>query len=377
MSENVDRIPVCRPYLWGKEIEYVQRALERCEISSAGEFVPRFEEEFAAYCGARFGVACMNGTAACHLAFAAAGIGAGDEVICPTFTMMSPIFALLYLGAVPRFVDADATWTMDPAQVEAAVTERTRAILAVHIYGHPCDMDALRRIADRRGLLLLEDAAEAHGAEVRGRRIGDHALVSAFSFYANKIVTTGEGGVVVTSDQAVADRLRALRNLCFGSTPETRFIHTGIGFQYRMTNLQAALGVAQVEHIDEAVAAKVQIADRYDRLLAEVVGIERPPRSDWARNVFWVYGVLVAEARFGMSRLELQRRLAELGVETRTFFYPAHRQPMFAADRHPATPVADRLWDAGLYLPSYIGMGDATIDRVVTAIREIRDRASR
>ena len=367
------KIPFCIPHLWGNELEYLRQALAAGELSSSGRFVARLEEAFAAFCRAPHAIACMNGTVACQLAWAAAGIGAGDEVICPAFTMMSPIFALLHLGARPRFVDADATWQLDPALVEAAITERTRAILAVHIYGHPCDMDALRRIADRRGLLLLEDAAEAHGGEVRGRRTGALGDVSAFSFYANKIVTTGEGGIVVTSDPEIAARARSLRNLAFGDTAETRFIHKGVGFQFRMSNLQAAVGVAQLEHIDEAIAQKIWIADRYGERLAAVRGLVLPPRSDWARNVFWVYGVLVTE-EFGVTRVELARVLAEQGIETRTFFYPAHRQVMFADQPHPPMPWSDRLWEQGLYLPSYIGMTEDTIERVVNAIVEAGPR---
>ncbi len=375
--EPSEKIPVCIPHLWGNEMRYVREAMEAAEISSFGRFVPRFEELFAAICNARFAVACMNGTAACQLAWAAAGIGPGDEVICPSFTMMAPIFSLLHLGARPRFVDADATWQIDPALVDAAVTPNTRAIMAVHIYGHPCDMDALREIADRRRLILLEDAAEAHGGEVRGKRTGSLGDVAAFSFYANKIVTTGEGGIVVTSDPAIAARARSLRNLELGDTNDTRFIHKGVGFQFRMTNLQAAIGVAQLEHIDDAIAQKIAIADRYDEALASVPGISRPPRSDWARNVFWVYGVLVDERAFGMSRTELAHRLAERGIDTRTFFYPAHRQTMFAGTEHPAMPWSDRLWEQGLYLPSYIGMGEQRIARVADAIAEIAEARRR
>jgi perosamine synthetase len=373
------RIPVSQPYQWGNEIPYVTKAMRENWISSAGEFLERFEKAFAAFCGCQYGIACMNGTVACHLAFEAAGIGPGDEVICPDFTMMAPVFSLLYLGAKPVFVDADEkSWTIDVDKIEAAITKKTKAILAVHIYGHPCDMDAIDKIAVKHGLTVLEDAAEAHGATVRGRRAGGLSRAAAFSFYANKNITTGEGGMVVTNDAGVASRARSLKNLCLGKTPDTRFIHEGIGHQYRMTNLQAAIGCAQMEHADEAVAAKIDIARKYNAALAGIPGLTLPPECAWAKNVYWVYGVLVEDA-FGMSRLDTQRRLDALGVETRTFFYPTHRQSMFPALTEGESlrrfPVSNRLWERGFYIPSYIGMGDDVIARVAEAIRSLRKGA--
>ena len=374
----MSRIPVSQPHLWGNELKYVTRAIETTWISSAGEYLEKFEKAFAAFCGVRHGIAVMNGTVACHVAFAASGIGPGDEVICPDFTMMAPVFSLLYLGATPAFVDADeGSWTIDVAKIEAAITKRTKAILAVHIYGHPCDMDAIHAVARKHGLIVLEDAAEAHGATCRGKKIGGLGRAAAFSFYANKIVTTGEGGMVVTDDDAVAAKARSLKNLCLGKQAETRFIHEGVGFQYRMTNLQAAIGAAQMEHAAEAVAAKVAIAKRYHQRLAGIPGLTLPPTRDWATNVFWVYGVLVEDA-FGMPRLELQRRLEQEGIETRTFFHPSHAQSMFPrlspAESRARFPVSWRLWERGLYIPSYIGMGDDVIDRVADAIRRIQKR---
>jgi perosamine synthetase len=374
------RIPVSQPHQWGNEIPYVTKALRENWISSAGEFLERFEKAFANYCGVKHGIACVNGTVACHLAFAAAGIGAGDEVICPDFTMMAPVFSLVYLGATPVFVDADErSWTIDVSKIESAITKKTKAILAVHIYGHPCDMDAIHRIAKKHGLLVLEDAAEAHGADVEvggaRRRVGSLSRAAAFSFYANKNITTGEGGMVVTDDGEVAARLRSLKNLCLGKTPETRFIHDGIGFQYRMTNLQAAIGCAQMEHADDARAAKIAIAKKYNESLAGIPGLTTPPESPWATNVYWVYGILVEDA-FGIPRIELQRRLEAEGIETRTFFYPSHRQKMFPqlseADSRARFAVSWRLWERGLYIPSYIGMGDGVIARVADAIRGIQ-----
>lgn len=373
---TASRIPVSQPYQWGHEIPYVTQAMTDNWISSAGEFLDRFEREFAKYCHVRHGVACANGTVACHLAFAAAGIGKGDEVLCPDFTMMAPVFSLLYLGAVPVFVDADErSWTLDVTKIEEKITHRTKAILAVHIYGHPCDMESIRRIAKKYNLIVLEDAAEAHGSDCKvdgtWQRVGSLGRAAAFSFYANKNITTGEGGMVVTDDDAVAARLRSLKNLCLGKTNETRFIHEGIGFQYRMTNLQAAIGCAQMEHADDARAAKIAIAEKYHRALAGIPGLELPPQCEWARNVYWVYGVLVGDD-FGMGRVDLQKKLAEQGIETRTFFYPTHKQKMFPPQSSTGFPVSCRLWERGLYIPSYIGMGDDVIDRVATTIRKIQ-----
>ncbi|MBI3817177.1 MAG: DegT/DnrJ/EryC1/StrS family aminotransferase [Planctomycetes bacterium] len=376
------RIPVSQPYQWGNEIPYVTKALRDNWISSAGEFLGRFETEFAKYCNVRHGVACVNGTVACHLAFAAAGIGPGDEVICPDFTMMAPVFSIMYLGAKPVFVDADArSWTIDVTKIEAAITYKTKAILAVHIYGHPCDMESILRIAKKYNLTVLEDAAEAHGADVQiggeWRRAGGIGLAAAFSFYANKNITTGEGGMVVTDDDGIAERVRSLKNLRLGNTNETRFIHDGVGYQYRMTNLHAAIGCAQMEHADDARAAKIAIAEQYHSLLANIPGVALPPSCEWGRNVYWVYGILI-EDEFGVGRAETQRRLAAEGIETRTFFYPSHRQPhliqqkALAPSPDDAFPVSNRLWERGLYIPSYIGMGDAAIERVAAAIRAIR-----
>lgn len=383
MTETTQsRVPVSQPYQWGNEIAYVTKALKDNWISSAGEFLERFEREFAKYCNVKHAVACVNGTVACHLAFAAAGIGEGDEVICPDFTMMAPVFSLVYLGAKPVFVDADErSWTIDVTKIESAITYKTKAILAVHIYGHPCDMESIHRIAKKYNLIVLEDAAEAHGAEilVNGRlhRAGSLSKTAAFSFYANKNITTGEGGMVTTDDDACAAKLRSLKNLCLGKTNETRFIHDGVGYQYRMTNLHAAVGCAQMEHADEARAAKISIGEKYNQLLKDVPGVTLPPSNSWATNVYWVYGILV-EDEFGLPRQEAQRRLAERGIETRTFFYPTHRQPnliqqkVFAPRADADFTISNRLWERGFYIPSYIGMEDSVIERVAAAIRSIR-----
>jgi perosamine synthetase len=370
------RIPVCEPWFWGNEQRYVNEALDSRWISSAGRFLTTFEEQFASYCGVAHGVAVANGTVALHLALLAAGIRPGDEVLVADFVMFSPVLAIVQAGARPVFVDAEPdTWTMDPAQVERCITPRTRALLAVHTYGHPCDMDALGAIARRHGLVLIEDAAEAHGATVRGRRCGSLAALACFSFYANKIITTGEGGMVVTDDAALAAHLRSHRNLCFGSGPQ-RYLHEDFGYNYRLTNLQAALGVAQLEHVAAAVARKRAIAMRYNELLADVPGLTLPVERDWATNVYWVYGILVGP-QFGCSRDELMSRLDSEGIETRPFFTGMHRQSLMQPYLTPggAWPVSARLGACGLYLPSYMHLSEEQLQRVAGAVRAAARRA--
>ena len=371
------RIPVCEPYLGGREAEYVLECLKTNWISSAGTYLTQFEQSFARYCGCAHGVATTSGTTALHLAVAAAGLGPGDEIIMPTFTIAATVFAALYTGARPVLVDADPqTWTLRVDQVAAKIGPRTRAIMPVHVYGHPCDMDPLVELADRHDLWLIEDAAEAHGAEYRGKKCGSFGDAACFSFYANKIVSTGEGGMVLTDDDGLAERCRSLKNLAFNR--ERRFLHDAIGFNYRMTNIQAALGLAQVEQIEDAVDRRRQHAASYNRLLADVEGLQLPIERPGVRNVYWMYGVLVEEG-FGCSRDELMRELAERGVETRTFFIPMHEQPLFHRQglfRDERYPVASNIGRRGLYLPSSTGLSDADIAYVVEAVREVQ-RAAR
>ena len=365
------RIPVCEPSLDGNELAYVTDAVRSGWISSGGEYLKRFEEGFAAYVGVGHGIGTTSGTTALHLALAALGVGPGDEVIIPDFTMIASAFAVCYCGAMPVFVDADPeTWNMDVAHVAARIGPRTKAIMAVHIYGHPTDMDPLLALAKDRGIPVLEDAAEAHGAEYKGRRCGSIGDLAAFSFYANKAITTGEGGMVVTSDAALADECRSLRNLSFPRTGGRVYLHDRIGFNYRMSNLQGALGLAQLERIDTYVAARRAHAARYTDRLAGVAAIQLPVERPWAKNSYWMYGIVLRDgARIG--RDELAGRLAREGIETRPFFQPMHVQPAllrYGAKPTGSYPVADRLAARGLYLPSGSGLVDAAIDRVCERI---------
>ncbi len=374
-------IAVNEPLLGERELEYVAQCVRSGWVSSAGEFISRFEDGWAGYCGRGHGVAVANGTVALELAVACLDLAPGDEVILPTFTIVSCAVAVVASGGVPVLVDSDPeTWCLDVGLLEAKITPRTRAIMPVHIYGHPVDMDPLLELAERHRLAVVEDAAEAHGAEylsrranVAGRwqRCGSFGTMSCFSFYANKPVTTGEGGMVLTDDPALAQRLRSLRNLCF--QPHRRFEHEELGTNARLTNLQAALGVAQLERIDEIVARKREIGRRYSHLLAGIPGVQLPTERGWARGVYWMFGLVLDEAT-GLDAASCAERLLERGVETRPFFLGMHEQPalrrlgLFAGERY---PVAERLARQGLYLPSGLALTDEQIERVAAEVREV------
>ncbi len=367
-------IPVCEPTLLGREAEYVGDCLKTNWISSGGKYIGLFEEAFAGFCGAKYCVSCSSGTAALHLALAALEIGPGDEVIIPSFAMIAVGNAVIYTGATPRFVDSSReTWTMDPGQVAAAVGSRTRAIIAMHTYGHPVDMDPLLDIGESRGIAIIEDSAEAHGAEYKGRRCGSIGLMSAFSFYGNKILTTGEGGAVTTSDAALAARLRSLKNHCFGAP---RFLHEDVGFNYRMTNIQAAIGLAQTETAEKLVEMRRQNAASYNRLLAGTPGVETPPQAPWAKSSYWMYGVVLGP-EFPAGRDQAMAELRRRGIGTRPFFHPLHLQPAYSKlkagrpDASGAMPVAEELGAGGLYLPSSSHLDSVQIKTVADAIREV------
>jgi len=365
-------LPVCSPSLDGNEERYLLDALHSGWISSAGEYVRRFEEGFAAWCGVRFGIGTTSGTTALHLALRALGVGPGDEVVLPDFTMAASLFAVLYVGATPVFVDVEPdTWNLDPAQLDGAITPRTRAVMPVHIYGHPCDMDPILSAAGRHGVAVVEDAAEAHGAEYRGRRCGSFGVVNAFSFFANKILTTGEGGMVVTDDESLAERCRYFRNLCFPLTGGRDYVHDDLGYNYRLTNLQAAVGVAQLERADALVERRRAVALRYSERLRGVPGLQLPVERPGVRNVFWMYGIVVDEAAYGMGRDALAEALRREGIDSRPFFSPLHRQKVLG--RCGVTvggefPVTERIAAGGLYLPTGPVITGKQIDRVADAV---------
>jgi perosamine synthetase len=374
-------IPVNEPLLTARDAELVTECVRTGWVSSAGRFIDAFERQWAAYCGRKYGIAVCNGTAALQLAVAALGLEPGDEVILPTFTIISCALAVVQAGGVLVLVDSDPqTWTMDVDAVAARITPRTKAIMPVHIYGHPVDMDPILEIAERHGLAVIEDAAEAHGAEYLSRRSGDadawrrcggFGALSCFSFYGNKLVTTGEGGMVLTDDQALAAKARSLRNLCFH--PDRRYYHEALGFNFRMTNLQAALGLSQLERMEAIVAKKRWMGHEYTRRLQDIPSLQLPPEETWARSVYWMYGMVVSKDT-GMCATDLARELAERGVETRPFFLGMHEQPVFKQRgwfRNESYPVAERLATQGLYLPSGMALTDDQLQQVVHAVRAV------
>jgi perosamine synthetase len=369
-------IPVCEPLLGGNEEKYVLDCLKSNWISSGGSYLKKFEEGFAEYCGVKHGIAVCNGTVALHLAYAALGIRPDDEVIMPTLTISSTVFATMYCGAKPVFVDVEAdTWNMNPAQLEKKITKKTKAIVPVHMYGHPCDMDSIMSIARRHRIAVIEDAAEAHGAQYKDKMVGSFGKLSCFSFYSNKIITCGEGGMVLTNDDKLAAKCRAMKNLSF--LPEKRFWHKDIGFNYRMTNIQAAIGLAQLEQIDEMITRRRYNASLYNQALSGIGGLVLPTERPDVRNVYWMYGIIVDKS-FGISRDVLMKKLSDKGIETRTFFIPMHNQPVLKkrgiADKG-KYPISKRLGRDGFYLPSGSGLRPKDIEYITDVLKAIKKKA--
>ncbi|MDD5129522.1 MAG: DegT/DnrJ/EryC1/StrS family aminotransferase [Candidatus Omnitrophica bacterium] len=363
-------IPVNQPLLNGREKELLAECINSGWISSDGPFVGKFEQLFSAYIGVDHGVAVCNGTVALETALFAAGINKGDEVILPAFTIISCVLAVLRLGAVPVLVDVEPdTWNMDVAQIESKITSKTKGIMPVHIYGHPVDMDPLMQIAKKYKLIVIEDAAEAHGAEYKHQKCGSIGHIAAFSFYANKIITTGEGGMVLTKNKEMAERARSYRNLCF--RPEKRFYHTELGNNYRMTNLQAAVGVAQIERIEEFVGIKRNLGEYYKEKFSLINGIKTQVEKPWAKTVYWMYCIELADS-LGVNADDLMVALKQKGIEARPFFLGMHQQPvlqqlgLFAGEKY---PVTERISRQGLYLPSGLALKEAQIDEVVSAVK--------
>lgn len=365
-------IPVNEPSIGDRELECVTECLRTGWVSSAGHFLKDFEESWAEYCGMAYGVAVCNGTAALDAAVSCLSLGAGNEVVMPSLTIISCAQAVVRHGARPVLVDCDPdTWCMDVEAVRRAVTSATRAIMVVHMYGHPVDMDPIRVIARDHGLAVIEDAAEAHGAEYKGHRCGSLGDISVFSFYANKVITTGEGGMLLTDDERYAAHARAYRNLCFEAG--RRFYHTRLGQNYRMTNVQAAIGLAQLERVDELIAHKRSMAAAYSARLAGVPGLQLPTERDWARSNFWMYALVIDEST-GMTGDLFSSRLRERGIDTRPFFLGMHEQPafhrlgLFGGERY---PVTERVSRQGVYLPSGNALTMGQVEEVCAAVREI------
>ncbi len=368
-----DFIPVNMPLLDGNEKKYLTQCIETGWISSEGPFIKDFEQKFANRMGRKHGIAVSNGTAAIDAAVEALGLGPGDEVIMPTFTIISCISQIVRNGAKPVLIDCDPlTWNMDVSQIEVQVTPRTKAIMIVHIFGLPVDVDPVLDIAKRYGLKVIEDAAEAHGQSYKGKPCGSFGDISTFSFYPNKHITTGEGGMILCDDDILAEECRSLRNLCFQANK--RFVHERLGWNLRMTNMQAALGVAQLERLEEFVERKRKMGERYTEMFASLEGVQLPvPRTDYAENIYWVYGLLINES-FGMDSETAMRQLAEKGVGTRPFFYPMHQQPVLKRMGYfdgASLPVSERLYRQGFYIPSGMALTAEQIERVADAVQTV------
>jgi perosamine synthetase len=367
---------VAAPWLAGNEEAYALDAIRSTWIASSGPYLDRFEREFAERCGTRAAVAAVNGTAALHLAMVAMEVGPGDDVIVPSLTYVATANAVHYTGATPRFVDVSPeTWCLDPVAVEAAITPATRGIIAVHLYGHPADMDALQAVADRHGLWLIEDAAEAHGSRYRNRPVGGLGAIGVFSFYGNKIVTSGEGGALTVDDPDLEARIRLFRGQ--GMDPDRRYWFPVVGFNYRMTNVASAILCAQLERFDEIVLARQRVFDGYRARLSGIDGIGFQPVADWAEPAPWLFCITVDASAFGRTRDQLMLELDGAGIETRPFFEPLHRLPPYAAQADIELPVTLDLAASGMNLPTFAALGEADLDRVALAIRDAGARPQR
>jgi perosamine synthetase len=367
------QIPVNIPLLNGNEEKYLLECIRTGWISSEGPFVRKFEKAFAERVGRKFAISVCNGSAALEVATAALDIKEGDEVILPTFTIISCAAPIVRAGARPVVIDSDPlTWNMDVSKIEKRITERTKAIMVVHIYGLPVDISPVLGLAEKYNLKVIEDAAEAIGQTYKNKPCGSFGDISTFSFYPNKHVTTGEGGMVVTDDQELAEQCRSLRNLCF--LPEKRFIHKSLGWNFRMTNLQAALGMAQLERLDEHIRRKRQIGRLYNRLLENVPGLQLPlENTSYAENIYWVYGIVLGE-RVPFDAEQAMQQLSEMGIGTRPFFWPMHEQPVFRRMNlfeYETYPVAERLARRGFYIPSGLSLTDKQIEQAAQCIKDI------
>lgn len=367
----MDFIPVNEPLLNGNEKKYLCECIDTGWISSEGPFVKEFEQKMSATAGRKYGVAVSNGTAALEVAVQALGIGVGDEVIMPTFTIISCAMAVTKVGAVPVLVDSDMhTWNMKVEEIEAKITPRTKAIMIVHLYGLPVAVDEILALAKKYNLKVIEDAAEMHGQTYKGKPCGSFGDISTFSFYPNKHITTGEGGMVVTDDEELAERCRMLRNLCFRK--DIRYVHDEISDNYRFTNLQAAVGLAQLERLDEFVARKRAMGKYYTERLQDIDGLILPiEKTDYADNIYWVYGI-VLDRDIQVDNKTVQKFLAEEGIGSRTFFWCMHEQPVYQRQRlfdNETYPNAEYLARKGFYIPSGLALTQEQMDRVVVGLR--------
>ena len=370
-------IPVCEPYLNGNEVKYVTDAVSTGWISSSGSYVKQFEDSFSKYCDCKYGVAVCNGTVAIHLALVALGIGKGDEVIIPSFTMIATAFAVCYTGATPVFVDADKdTWNIDVDKIEEKITDKTKAIIPVHIFGNPCEMDRITEIANKHNLFVIEDAAEAHGAEYKGKKTGSFSDISCFSFFANKNITTGEGGMVVMNNEDNYKKAKYYKNVCFPVDSPRTYLHDNIGFNYRMSNLHAAIGLAQTEKADEYRDMRIRNANLYKKYLLDVPGIIFQKDTKDSLNVHWMNTIVIDKEQYGHDKDELVTHLKENNIETRLLFMSMSKQKSlidYGCDCSDNYPVTDWLSDNGFYLPSASSLTEDDIKYICDVIKEFQN----
>ena len=365
-------IPVNEPLIGEKEFTYVNECLKTGWISSGGKFITEFEEKFAAYINKKHGIAVNNGTNALILALRVLDLPRGTEVIMPTFTIISCALACIYNNLKPVLVDCDVdTWNMNVSQIEEKITNKTKVIMVVHVYGHPVEMNSVIEMAKKYNLYIVEDAAEAIGAEYKGQKCGIFGDLSCFSFYANKTITTGEGGMVLTDDDKLAEKLRRLRNL--GFIPQHRFYHEELGYNFRMTNIQAAIGLAQLERIEEHINIKRKIGKLYTEFLKHILYLQLPVEKEWAKNIYWMYGIVLDE-KTRVNAEGFGKKLLRNGIQTRPFFLGMHEQPAFHKmglfiNEH--YPVAERIAKQGLYLPSGLTLKEKEIKKIAKAMEKI------
>lgn len=363
-------VPVNIPLLDGNEKKYLNECIDTGWISSEGPFVQALENHLAKKVNREYGIAVCNGTVALELAVKALGIEKGDEVILPTFTIISCALAIIRAGATPVLVDSDPdTWNMDVTQIESKITSRTRAIMVVHIYGLPVDMDPILALAEKYNIKIIEDAAQMLGQYYYDRPCGSFGEISTFSFYPNKLVTTGEGGMVVTNNPLLSEKSKLLRNLAF--VPQQRYFHEDMGWNFRMSNLQAAVGLAQFERWEEFVRKKRDIGEFYNTVFESMSSVQLPiARTSYARNIYWVYGIVLKDA--SQTAVDLMRNLRMVGVDCRAFFHPMHQQPVFLKQglfENERYPVSERLALKGFYIPSGLGLTQAQMQYVAEQVR--------
>lgn len=372
----MDFIPVNEPLLNGNEKKYLCECIDTGWISSEGPFVKEFEQKMSDTVDRKYGIAVSNGTAALIVAVQALGMKKGDEVIMPSFTIISCAMAVMKVGAVPVLVDSDLyTWNINTNEIEAKITPKTKAIMIVHLYGLPVEVDKILAIAKKYNLKVIEDAAEMHGQTYKGKPCGSFGDISTFSFYSNKHITTGEGGMVVTDDAEIAERCRTLRNLCFKK--DIRYVHDETSENYRFTNLQAAVGLAQLESLDEFVEKKRQMGRYYTEKLRDIEGLILPvEKTEYAQNIYWVYGI-VLDKKVKVDNKTVQKFLAEEGIGSRTFFWCMHEQPVYRRQDlfvNESYPNAEYLARKGFYIPSGLALTECQMNMVVKGMQRIMKR---